>query len=79
MTTVTRETAATLYSEALDEIDQLEQLLMASPKHITMDDLKELGKLHKKAAANRAMIFRVWSRAEEEPVKKPLWKWIFKK
>ena len=71
-----RESAAAQYSEALDEIDQLESLLMTSPQHITLGDLKELGKLHRKAASNRAMIFRVWTRAEP-PVKQPFWKKLF--
>ena len=72
--TITRATAATVYSEALMDIAKLEDKLLDSPNPITRAELKEFGKLHRKAALSRSEIFRAWEREEPMIKKPPFWK-----
>jgi hypothetical protein len=72
--TITRATAATVYTEALMDITKLEDQLLDSPNPVTRAELKELGKLHRKAALSRSEIFRAWNREEPMIEKTPFWK-----
>jgi hypothetical protein len=76
---MTRETAATRYTEGLVAIENLEEKLLDSPNPITRSELKELGKLHRKVANDRIEIFRIWNREEPIVKKKSLFEHIFLK
>jgi len=80
ISTITRSSAATEYSETLAKIGQFEDELLKTTYLLTKEQLKELGKLHRQASKLRGEIFRAWNR--EEPIvplkKKPFWKKFWK-